>query len=54
MKCLRNTDKTCSCTLITPDWEEYPACMADKELNYRLESSCAFVPKREIEILDTA
>jgi hypothetical protein len=45
MKCLRNTDKNCTCTQITPDWEEYPACVAAKEWNYRLESSCAYLSK---------
>ena len=51
MKCLRNTDKNCSCTQITPDWEEYPACMTGKECNYHPESFSVFVPERETEIL---
>lgn len=54
MICLRNKVKNCPSMVITPEWEEYPACMAGKECNYHPDSFSVFVAKRETEILGTA
>ncbi len=36
MRCLKNIDKTCSSTVITLEWEEYPACMTGKDCKHPL------------------
>ncbi|MDP3103457.1 MAG: hypothetical protein Q8M95_02490 [Candidatus Methanoperedens sp.] len=46
MICLRNKVKNCPSMVITPEWEEYPACMAGKECNYHPESFGVFAPKK--------
>lgn len=54
MICLRNKVKNCPSTVITLEWEEYPACIAGKECNYQPEIIRVFVPERETEILGAA